>query len=107
MHKLFNGKPNINPDGGRRDASKPPYIVWQVITDTPSQSLGFKSGSSKIRIQFDVYAISSKLVSEIGVELEEIFVGRAITLLRMGPSPEPGTKLYRRTVDMSFFKRGR
>lgn len=107
MQKLFDGEPNIFPDGGRRDDPTAPYIVWQVITDTPLLGLGFKSYSSKVRIQFDVYARSSKLTNEIGVELERIFIGRAIPLLRMGPSPEPGTKLYRRTIDMSFLKKGR
>lgn len=107
MQELFGGEPRIFPDGGRRDNPAAPYIVWQIITDTPSLDLSFKPRSSKVRIQFDVYAITAKLAKEIGVELERIFIGRAIPLLRMGPSPESGTKLYRRTIDMSFFKKGR
>lgn len=106
MHELFGGKPNLYPDGGRREAPKRPYIVWQEITDTPYIGMGFRSNSSKVRVQFDIYAEHQVIVRNIGSELEKLFLGRAIPLLRMGPSPEPNTKLFRRTIDMSFFIKG-
>lgn len=106
MRDLFGSEPRIYSDGGGRDNPKHPYIVWQVITETPSKTIGFKTGSESFRVQFDIYADHSQLAKKIGIELERVFLGRGIPLLRMGPAPEQGTKLYRRTIDMSFFKKG-
>lgn len=106
LQGLFGGKPRIYSEGGKRDNPKAPYIVWQVISEVPYAEIGFKVGGAKFRIQFDVYSSSAKETKDIGKALEKAFIGQGIPVLRMGPYSEPGTKLYRRTIDMSFFKRG-
>lgn len=106
MQKLFGGEPSIFPDGGSRDKPAAPYIVWTNITETPAVGVSNRSLSNKYRIQFDVYSASSYEAQQIGKCLEEVFKGRGIPLLRMGPYPEAGTKLYRRTIDMSFIVKG-
>lgn len=106
MKELFSGEPRIYSDGGSRDDPVSPYIVWTNITEIPTVGVSNRSLSNKHRIQFDVYARNSSQARQIGKCLEEVFRGRGIPLLRMGPYPEAGTKLYRRTIDMSFIVKG-
>lgn len=106
MNNIFNGKPRVYADGGSRDNLLAPYIVWTNITESPTLGVGAKALSSRHRVQFDIYSRDTREVSEIGQCLEKVFMGRGVPLLRMGPLPEVGTKLYRRTIDMSFIVKG-
>lgn len=82
-------------------------VVWQIISDIPGEGIGYSSQFSKIRVQFDIYSISERAVFEISEKLEKEVIGMGIVLLRNGPFFNADTKLYRRTVDVSFFRKGK
>lgn len=82
-------------------------VIWQIVSDVPGTSLGYSSNFSKVRIQFDAYSSSEKLVFEICEKLEKEVIGLGVVLLRSGPFFNANTKLYRRTVDVSFFRKGK
>lgn len=82
-------------------------VVWQIISDVPGESLSYSSNLSRVRVQFDIYSISEREVFEMSEKLEKEVVGLGIVLLRSGPFFNADTKLYRRTVDVSFFKKGK
>ena len=105
MKDLFDGEVKIYEAEG--NGSSAPYIVWSSITETPVYGVGSAVISTKRRIQFDVYAKSGRLVREISDCLEGVFSGKGIVALRMGPFMERGTKLYRKTIDMSFIVKGK
>lgn len=83
------------------------YVVWQIVSDVPDITIDYKSDFSKIRVQFDIYSKSERAVFEICEKLESEALGRGLVLLRNGPFLNPDTKMYRRTVDISFFKKGK
>ncbi len=106
IKEIFQGKSRIYPYGVTREDPAPPYVVWTNIVETPSYGVKHKPISSKHRVQFDVYARNGNEAKKIGDVLEMAFDGKGIAVLKTGPLPEHGTKLYRRTIDMSFIKRG-
>lgn len=83
------------------------YVVWQIVSDVPDITVGYKSDFSKIRVQFDIYSKSERDAFEICEKLESETLSKGLVLLRNGPFLNPDTKMYRRTVDISFFKKGK
>lgn len=82
------------------------YIVWQIISDVPGATIGYKSNVSKMRVQFDIYSRKEEVTFAIGKDLEERLLGKGLVLLRNGPFFDIETKMYRRSIDMSFFRKG-
>lgn len=104
---FFKDSPRIYPNGITRSDPKSPYIVWVNIHETPRFGISDKSLSSKHKVQFDIYASTGIQAKILGELVEEAFRGKGIAALRLGPLPEAGTKLYRRTIDMSFILKGK
>ncbi len=90
---------------GVANKAKGDYIVWQIISDIPSETIGYASNISKARVQFDIYSRSEEAVFEIGDHLENAMLGKGFVLLRNGPFFNADTKMYRRTIDMSFMRK--
>lgn len=106
IQEYFKGKNKIYPYGITREDPNAPYVVWTNITETPNYGVKNKSMLNKHRVQFDIYAKNGNEAKKIGEILESAFLGEGIAVLRIGPLPEAGTKLYRRTIDMSFIRKG-
>lgn len=82
-------------------------VIWQIISDVPGENIGYGSNFSRIRVQFDIYSVLEREVFDICERLEKEVMGLGIVLLRSGPFFNADTKLYRRTVDVSFFRKGK
>lgn len=80
------------------------YITWQIISDIPARMIDHRRDISKVRIQFDIYTVDEKSVFEISSQLEKELLGKGLTLLRSGPFFNADTKMYRRTIDVSFLR---
>ncbi len=106
IKEAFKGENRIYPYSVTRESPAAPYVVWTNVAETPNYGVNHKPISSKHRVQFDIYARNGNEAKKLGEILEKAFDGKGIAVLRIGPLPEYGTKLYRRTIDMSFIAKG-
>lgn len=83
------------------------YITWQIISDVPLQTIDYRSETSKVRLQFDIYAQQEEVAFVISDNLEKEMNGEGLVLARNGPFFDVDTKMYRRTIDMSVLKGNR
>ncbi len=82
---------------------QPPYITWQIISDTPKNTFAEVAKASSARVQFDIYSNDESQVFRLSNLLEEAIGIKGIIRLRSGPTKEQITKRFRRTIDVSFF----
>lgn len=91
------------------DSPAPPYIVYTVVSKTPSVSLTGPNGTEKLRVQIDVYARSYEEVKEIEAAIKTAFIGTAgFNSASCANVPissqdlyEDDTRLYRVSMDYS------
>lgn len=93
--------------GVSKNSSVSGSVIWQIISDVPGENIGYGSSFSRVRVQFDIYSVLEREVFDICERLEKEVMGLGIVLLRNGPFFNADTKLYRRTVDVSFFRKGK
>lgn len=95
MTKVFSG-------GLAPLSTSSPYIVWQIISKVPTQTIGNKTRNNRSRIQFDIYSDDQEQVLNIQALLNQRLERTGYVLNSFGPLREPETQHYRISQDVSF-----
>lgn len=95
MTKVFSG--GIAPL-----STSSPYVVWQIISKVPTQTIGNQTKNNRSRIQFDIYSDKERQALEIQNLLNKRLERTGYVISSVGPMCEPETKHYRISQDVSF-----
>lgn len=106
---------SINPNrlrlwgGGYADESlvgpnpiRKPYVVFQILDDSPEHGITCQNLNASVIYQFDVYAPKESKASEISRALQSALAIHGFTQTVRHPVFEPDVKLYRAGFDLSY-----
>ncbi len=79
-----------------------PYIVWQVVSSVPNNTLGCLPDQDDMRVQIDVYSTSEQVCRQIATLVRDTI--EPVMHITFGPwnSFEDETKLYRWSMDVTW-----
>ena len=93
----------IYPHGEAIQDTEKPYIVWQLITGTPQNTLSDRTDIDAMRIQIDCYHQSPVGIEALADVVREAIESYAnITSIPLNLR-EPDTKLYRIALDLDWW----
>lgn len=91
----------ISGSGNSTQGTAQPYVVWQVITTSPENTLSCAPDSDDIRIQVDCYATNETVVRNLAIAVRDALEEPAYMLMAWNDY-ESDTKLYRWSMDFGW-----
>lgn len=91
----------IHGSGYSTQGTTQPYIVWQVITTLPANTLSCAPDSDDIRVQVDCYATSETVVRNLAIAVRNALEEPAYMLMAWNDY-ESDTGLYRWSMDFGW-----
>lgn len=94
----------IYGSGQATQEASQPYVVWQIVSMVPENTLSCVADSDNFRVQIDCYAESEPVAKNLAIAVRNAIEGVADIALAWngyenGTDQQPSTALYRWSMD--------
>jgi hypothetical protein len=103
VRSLLGARPRVYRFGEAPQDKAKPYVVWQVISGLPENTLGELPSIDRDSIQVDVYAKEDAECEEVARAVRDRMEEVTYMTAFRSPPREPETRLFRISMDFDYW----